>query len=109
MRMWKVNPRLLCNQHLLGEHVELHMFVGCLRRGISLRGYLEGGLVEIHNLRRRHAELAMEMRRRGMRHASPLPVFHRRIAGRVDIRRTLRDLAARCRQCRHRARSRRRS
>jgi hypothetical protein len=28
--MWMVDPRLVCSKHLLGEHVELHMFVGCL-------------------------------------------------------------------------------
>ena len=26
MRMWMVNPRIMCRQHLLGEHVEIHMF-----------------------------------------------------------------------------------
>ena len=25
MRMWMVNPKMMCNKHLLGEHVELHL------------------------------------------------------------------------------------
>ena len=27
MRMWMVNPQLMCNKHLLGEHGELHKFL----------------------------------------------------------------------------------
>ena len=26
MRMWLVDPKFMCNQHLLGEHVEMHSF-----------------------------------------------------------------------------------
>ena len=37
MRDWKVNPKLLCRQHLLGNHLEVHMFVGTLRRGGKAR------------------------------------------------------------------------
>lgn len=33
MRMWVVNPKILCRKHLLGEHVELHMATGHLQRG----------------------------------------------------------------------------
>ena len=32
MRQWMVDPRLLCRKHLLGEHVENHMFIGTLKR-----------------------------------------------------------------------------
>ena len=27
MRMWMIAPHKLCNQHLLGEHGELHKFL----------------------------------------------------------------------------------
>ena len=26
MRMWMLNPKFLCRQHLLGEHSEIHKF-----------------------------------------------------------------------------------
>lgn len=45
MRMWMVPPELMCRQHLLGEHVELHMFVGAINKGtsvVTLPGYCEG-------------------------------------------------------------------
>jgi hypothetical protein len=25
--MWMVDPRIMCRNHLLGEHAEIHMFV----------------------------------------------------------------------------------
>ena len=50
MRMWMVDPRIMCRQHLLGEHVEIHMFVGAISRGKSVKGYLEKGLLEVHNM-----------------------------------------------------------
>ena len=41
MRMWMVNPEILCRKHLLGEHVELHMLVGWIIKGKSIQGYLD--------------------------------------------------------------------
>ncbi len=100
MRMWMVNPRLMCRQHLLGEHVELHMFVAGIRRGLNLQGYLDKKLLEPHNIKRRHDELVRELERRGYRHRSPLPelVFHR--AGRINRHANLAELSRRCGQCR---------
>jgi len=68
MRMWKVNPKSLCRKHLLGEHVECHMFLGSLAKNISLKGYIEKGLVEVHNIIKRHDELAIELGSRGYQH-----------------------------------------
>ena len=56
----------MCTKHLLGEHVELHMFVGCLVRKKTLNGFFSKGLLEVHSIRARHHALAREMLRRGM-------------------------------------------
>ncbi len=72
MRMWNVNPAIMCNKHLLGEHVEMHMFIGCIKKNKSLRGYIENGLVELNNICYRHYRLVEEMRRRGMNHNTPM-------------------------------------
>ncbi len=100
MRMWNVDPRLMCRKHLLGEHVEMHMFAGTLAKGVSIKGYLDGGLVEVDRIRIRHDELAAEMERRGYKHSSPLrddcPSF---CAGRVNADENLAELARRCPQC----------
>jgi hypothetical protein len=91
---------MMCSQHLLGEHVELHMLVGSLRRDKNIAGFVRDGLVELRSIRRRHAELVAEMRRRGFRHRSPLPDFRSRRAGHVDRGANLKELAKRCADCR---------
>jgi cytosine/adenosine deaminase-related metal-dependent hydrolase len=100
--MWMVDPSLLCRKHLLGEHVECHMFRGSLLKGKSVRGFLETGLLDSRKLARRHDQLAKEMLRRGYRHASPLPRdFDPKAApGSVDVVEALRELASRCDECR---------
>jgi hypothetical protein len=100
MRMWMVDPRLMCRKHLLGEHVELHMLTASLRRGISLQGFFDNKLIEVHNVEKRHEQLVREMKRRGFNHASPLLRSPKKRAGRVDRRANLVELARRCRHCR---------
>ena len=75
MRIWDVDPEVLCRQHLLGEHRELHAVwtilttdsPGYRRHPETLRW--EGRLGA---LARRHDRLVCEMDRRGYRHRSPL-------------------------------------
>jgi hypothetical protein len=100
MRMWNVNPGKMCMKHLLGEHVEMHMFAGCLKKGISLQGYLDNQLVEIHNIKKRHDELALEMKRRGYKHDSEISLNTGIKAGYVDRKSNLAELRRRCVVCR---------
>jgi hypothetical protein len=98
--MWGVDPALMCQQHLLGEHVEMHMLAGSIRKGISLEGYINGGLVETDKLVERHEALAAEMAARGYNHKSPLPIFDVLVAeGKVDREANLKELARRCPEC----------
>ena len=96
--MWSVDPRLMCREHLLGEHRELHGIVGLLLNGRSIEGYRR--LIEVHNIRSRHEEIVEEMRRRNYRHKSPLPDFKEYIFGIVDREENLRELFSRCSTCR---------
>ena len=102
MRQWHVNPKFLCRKHLLGEHVEHHMFIGSLKKGRSIDGFIRDGLVEVDTLISRHDELVEEMKRRGYNHKSPLPdessslVY---VAGKVDRERSRKDLISRCVEC----------
>lgn len=81
----------------------MHMFLGSLRKGTSLKGYIDGGLVEVSRIAERHDELAAEMVSRGDRHKSPLrPDFPLPRAGRVDVEENLRELSRRCEGCRRR-------
>ena len=101
MRMWMVNPRIMCRQHLLGEHVEIHMFIGTLNRKKSVKGYLQKGLLEVHNLYSRHNELVEEMKRRGYRHHSEVEEKWKTVnmLGFIDRKQNLEELINRCSKC----------
>jgi len=70
--MWLCDPKIMCQKHLCGEHVEMHMFLGSLKQGKKISGYIEKNLFEPMVLRLRHNELADEMTRRGYNHKSPI-------------------------------------
>lgn len=75
VRIWDLDPRVLCDRHLLGEHRELHAIWSILTTGKT--GYANhpetlrwrGRLAALYA---RHDEEIAEMDRRGFRHASPL-------------------------------------
>ena len=106
MRMWMINPKKMCNQHLLGEHVELHMLVGSIKKGISLEGYCKNKLIEPKLILKRHEELVKEMKKRGMNHKSPLKISNLKklpkciLNSKVDKKKAKRDILKRCKQCR---------
>ena len=102
MRQWNVNPEFLCTKHLLGEHVESHMYVGCIKKGTSLKGYIDKGLVEVHHIKSRHDELVKEMIKRGMNHKTPIEEFTCQDAGYVDSEQNINELRTRCIKCRER-------
>ena len=99
-----VNPRIMCREHLLGEHVEIHMFVGSINRGKSVKGYLEKGLLEVHSLYTRHEDLVKEMKRRCYNHKSEVDEkwkFAEKI-GIIDKEKNLSELMNRCSKCKRR-------
>ncbi len=75
MRIWDLEPRLLCDRHLLGEHRELHAIWTILTRG--KQGYANhpetrrwrGRLAALYA---RHESQVEEMGQRGFSHRSPL-------------------------------------
>jgi hypothetical protein len=99
MRMWNTKTSEMCNRHLLGEHVEMHMFVGTLNKEKSINGYLNKGLVEVHKIKKRHEELVNEMERRGFNHKSILPEYRYKKVGSVNVRENKKELARRCKNC----------
>lgn len=111
MRMWMVDPRGMCRKHLLGEHVELHMLQGSIRKGIDLDGFVVNNLLEAGAMQVRHAALVEEMRARGYNHASPLPDHPMDdyplyvVQSRVNRGSALAELHRRCPECRDRYQS----
>jgi hypothetical protein len=101
MRMWLVNPKAMCKNHLLGEHLELHMVLGCLRKGKSITGYIENGLVDPSLLLNRHDELVKEMKCRGYNHLSPIAELPVNLPkGQIDREVNRLELINRCPKCR---------
>ena len=98
MRMWNVDPKMLCSQHLLGEHFDIHKFVGAMNKGMDLTAFVRKGFIEIHNLRKRHEELVKEMLERGYKHNSPLPKFSVYVVGHVDVKESFKKLS-KCEKC----------
>ncbi len=72
MRMWMCSPKIMCKNHLLGEHNECHMFLGSLKKRINIDGYIKNDLLEPLSLKNRHDALADEMIKRGYNHNSNL-------------------------------------
>ena len=100
MRQWLVDPKMLCRKHLLGEHVESHMFIGTLKKGNSIKGYIDKGLYEPSKIYSRHEELVIEMKNRGYNHKSDLPIITiPKIQGKVDIKGNIEELKKRCPEC----------
>jgi len=76
MRIWDIDPRKLCRNHLLAEHRELHAIWNVITK--KKKGYSrhpetlrwKGRLRALYN---RHKAEVQEMERRGYEHKSPLP------------------------------------
>lgn len=105
-RMWGLDPALLCDQHLRGEHAEMHQEVGTLRNHphgeAIVRGHAEKGQVDTSRIQARHDALAEEMTRRGMNHQSPMDYADEHDLGDLDLAANRADLAERCADCRER-------
>jgi len=108
MRMWMVPVAYMCNQHLLGEHVEIHMLIGSLVRQKSITGFIANNCLQPKAAKIRHDRIAKEMQIRGMNHNSPL-IFkssylsylpNHEINYKVDSKASLKDLVGRCPNCR---------
>jgi len=110
MRMWMIFPEHMCRKHLLGEHVECHMLLGCLRKGKNIDGFLEKRIIEPQYLWQRHELLSREMKFRGYRHKSPMNMKEvvnlvkegNYFGHTVNIKEAMIDLYERCPECRKR-------
>lgn len=97
-----VPPAVLCRQHLLGEHREMHALVGIIASGKNLSGYLSNGLICTGSIQERHDALVAEMTARGYRHLSPLSYRPVTSVGDVSIEASIYELRKRCAACKER-------
>ncbi len=106
MRMWMIDPKLLCQKHLFGEHYEIHLHKHNFVKHHSISGRISPiVLIEPQNMKIRHDELVEEMLRRGYNHNSPyelpdlsyLPDNQR--CAKADAGYNIADLFDRCSEC----------
>lgn len=77
MRIWDLSPSLLCRQHLLGEHRELHAVWSVItqkKKGYSKHPETIRWVGKLKALYIRHQELIQEMEKRDYSHKSDLPI-----------------------------------
>jgi len=106
MRMWMIDAKLLCRNHLLGEHSEIHKhrpsFVKRHRIDRRIAPIVQ---IEPESMENRHETLAVEMMRRGYKHNSPYEqpdlsyLSDEQRCAKVDLAISLIDLAERCPEC----------
>lgn len=108
MRMWMVDPKLMCRHHLIAEHNEcFHMGIGILKRKLKIDGFTRNNCIEILSMRTRHDALVQEMLARGYRHNSPsfdipediLEFYAEYLHVKVNVRESERLLRTRCSKC----------
>ncbi len=90
MRVWDVDPKCLCRQHLLGEHRELHGLWNILTKHGGTGGYSQHPetkrwVGKTAALYARHEALVREMERRGYRHKTPLDARLAKGSARQDV------------------------
>lgn len=102
-RMWLLDPKKMCDDHLVGEHGEMHMIVGTIRNHphgeAIVRGHARKGQIDTSLIQQRHDELEEEMKRRGMHPDKPLDYEDELNLGNIDEEKNRIDLANRCDNC----------
>lgn len=114
MRMWMIDPELMCIQHIVGEHGELHALKGSLKRTKpkydncgkhekNLTTLARSGLIELKSLKERHDKLAEYLKN----HKTPIdgvPTLKylpkEVVQAKVDGRKAIQDLIDRPEACR---------
>ena len=109
MRMWMLDPKILCRNHLLGEHNEIHKHKHNFEKHHSISGRISPiVLIEPNSMQEQHDELVQEMLDRGYNHNSPYQqpdlsyLKDSERYAKVDLDYNLNDLCNRCPECRKR-------
>jgi hypothetical protein len=112
-RMWDVKPEVMCRQHLLGEHREMHQVKGMVEQyehaEAVMKGLAGSNAIDTTKIRERHSVLVDEMLSRGYDgHSTPMePVDDKTEGiGDVDSDESMQLLLRRCEMCRERAKER---
>jgi hypothetical protein len=100
-----IDPKLMCRQHLLGEHNEIHKHRHNFVKGHSIKGRVDPKVLVVpYAMQSRHDQLVEEMLRRGYKHMSPyelpdLTPYESYKDLVADIGYNIHDLCERCEEC----------
>jgi hypothetical protein len=93
----------------MGSHVEIHMFLGTIKKKTSVKGYIDKNLLEPKLLKAYHDDLASEMNSRGYKHNTEITneYFHECISllpedqrkAKIDYISSGEELFKRCPDC----------
>ena len=100
--MYNLYPTLLCDRHLLKEHMDIHMFKRALDLKVDICQEIKEGKIETHNLIKRHNELMVEIEARGYIHNTPIGKGEYKEQGKVDKTKVVAYLAIFCEDCKKR-------
>lgn len=100
--MWMVDVKSMCRNHLLAEHLDVHMFVNALNQGLDLSHYINSNALEVLSLLERHNQLADEINSRSYKNDTPLPGYNitgRYKSSRIDKNKAREELMEICNKC----------
>jgi len=88
MRIWDIDPKRLCRNHLLGEHRELHAIWSILtknKKGYSRHPETLRWKGKLKALFARHQKLVRELEKRCYNHYSNLPIKYAKGLGYQNV------------------------
>ena len=109
MRMWMINPTLLCSKHLLGEHGEIHKHRHNFEKKHKITKRISPVVqIEPESMEKRHNALAEEMLARKFNHKSPYTqpdlsyLKNEERFAKANLGVSVMDLKSRCPECANR-------
>jgi len=102
MRMWMVDPKLMCTRHILGEHMEIHKHRHIFVKKHSISGRIKPIVqIEPMAMKKRHDQLVEYLKNHKSPYTLPdlshLPDEEK--YAKVDINYSYSDLISRCDKC----------
>lgn len=105
MRMWMINPKMMCNKHLIEEHAGLHKFLSNIKFKSCLKRAVESKRIELISYQERHDLLEKEITNRNNK-TKPTPItmpdlshIEKEYFIHIDRAQSIRALCTLCNKC----------
>ena len=102
MRMWMIDPKLMCIQHINGEHNEIHKHRHNFVNKDSIKGRIIPVVqIEPQSMKKRHDELANFLNHKSEYEQPDVSYLPKKFQeAKVDINESIKELKRRCPECR---------